>query len=67
MATNHNIALLPLEERNQIALEKYAAMLVKKMKLGLITRSFIESEVKREPSKEKRVKIKSALNKYRVK
>jgi len=61
-----NLALLTKQERDDIELEKRAAMLIRKVKMGKLTKKFVKAELKRELNPEVHAKFKAYLNKYRV-
>ena len=64
--TKFNLTLLTKRERDDIELEKRAAMLIRKVKAGQITKQFVKSELARETDHETYDKFKAYLNKYRV-
>lgn len=61
-----NLALLTKQERDDLELEKRAAMLIRKVKTGQITKKFVRSELARELNPEVHAKFKLFLNKYRL-
>ena len=61
-----NLALLTKQERDDIELEKRAAMLIQKVKNGKITKQAVKSELARELNPNTHEKFKKYLNKYRV-
>jgi hypothetical protein len=62
----YNLALLSKSERDDIALEKYAAMLIKKVKLGKMQQREVKAELASEQNPVRYDKFKMYLNKYRV-
>lgn len=61
-----NIGDLTKHERDDQALEKRAAMLIQKVKLGHMTKFAVKSELTKELNPEVHEKFKAYLNKYRV-
>jgi hypothetical protein len=61
-----NLALLTKQERDDLALEKRAAMLIQKVKFGHMTKFAVKSELAKELNPEIHAKFKAYLNKYRV-
>lgn len=61
-----NMALLTEAERENVALEKRASMLIQKVKNGKITKQAVKAELLREQDPKVHAKFKSYLNKYRV-
>lgn len=61
-----NLALLTQQERDDIELEKRAAMLIRKVKNGKLTKQFVRSELERELNPEVHAKFKAYLNHYRT-
>lgn len=64
--SNSNLALLTKQERDDLALEKRAAMLIQKVKFGHMTKFAVKSELAAERNPEIHAKFKAYLNKYRV-
>jgi hypothetical protein len=64
--SNSNLALLTKKERDDLELEKRAAMLIQKVKFGHMTKFAVKSELARELNPEVHEKFKAFLNKYRV-
>jgi hypothetical protein len=60
-----NISLLSKQDRDDIQLEKRAAMLIQKVKLGHMTQFAVKTELARELNPEVHAKFKAYLNKYR--
>ena len=60
-----NLTLLTKRERDDLELEKRAAMLIRKVKNGQLSKQAVKSEILREQDPEIRAKFKSYLNKYR--
>lgn len=61
-----NLAILTKQERDDIALEKRAAMLIKQVKNGKITKQAVKPELAREQNPEVHAKFKAYLNHYRT-
>lgn len=60
-----NLAILTQQERDDIALEKKAAMLIKKQKLGKLSHDQIKGILADEKNPETKAKLRGYLNKYR--
>ncbi len=63
--SNLDFALLTRQERDDLALEKRAAMLIQKVKFGHMTKFAVKSELAKELNPEVHAKFKAFLNKYR--
>jgi len=61
-----NLALLTKQERDDLELERHAAMLIRKVKNGQISKQSVKSELDRELNPEVHAKFKEYLNKYRL-
>ncbi len=64
--TSFNLGLLTKQEQDDIALEKHAAMLIRQVKNGQITKQAVKSELDRELNSEVHARFKGYLNKYRL-
>ncbi len=64
--TKHNLTLLTKQERDDIDLDKRAAMLIHQVKNGQVTKQFVKSELARVEDPKTYNKFKFYLNKYRV-
>ena len=60
------LAFLTKQERDDLALEKRAAMLIQQVKIGKITKFDVKCELNKELSPEVHAKFKAFLNKYRL-
>lgn len=63
---NHNLSLLPQEQRDDIELEKRAAGLIKMVKLGKRNKEYVKGQLAQEKDPAVHEKFKFYLNKYRV-
>ena len=61
-----NLGLLSKQEQDDIALEKHAAMLIRQVRNGQITKQAVKSELARQEDPETHAKFKGFLNKYRT-
>tara|TARA_R110000850_G_scaffold275541_1_gene415019 strand:- start:1421 stop:1624 length:204 start_codon:yes stop_codon:yes gene_type:complete len=61
-----NMAFLTEDERDDVELEKRAAMLIQQVKDGKITKKAVKAELLREQDPKAHAKFKSYLNKYRT-
>jgi hypothetical protein len=61
-----NLGLLTKQERDDLELEKRAAMLIQKVKFGHMTQFAVKTELAGEQNPGVHAKFKKFLNKYRV-
>lgn len=63
--TSFNLGALTKQKRDDVALEKRAAMLIQQVKNGKITKKAVRAELEREQVPKVHAKFKGFLNKYR--
>lgn len=64
--TKFKLTLRTKQERDDLELERHAAMLIRQVKNGQVTKQAVKSELAREQNPEVHAKFKMYLNKYRT-